>query len=82
MKRDVFLPRDSKSQLLAKSLRKNTTKEENHLWYDCLKKLPVHFYRQYTIDNYIVDFFCPKADLVIEIDGSQHYEPSQTENYK
>ncbi len=50
------------------------TKEERHLWYDFLQKYPVRFLRQKVIDNYIVDFYCHKARLVIELDGSQHYE--------
>ena len=59
---------------LAKSLRKNMTKEEKHLWYDCLRLLPVKFYRQKQIGDYIVDFYCEKAKLIIELDGSQHFE--------
>jgi very-short-patch-repair endonuclease len=58
----------------AKTLRKNMTKEERHLWYDFLKTYPVRFLRQKVIDNYIVDFYCATAKLVIELDGSQHYE--------
>ncbi len=58
----------------ARTLRKNMTKEEKHLWYDFLKNYPVRFLRQKVIDNYIVDFYCSKARLVIELDGSQHYE--------
>lgn len=57
----------------AKELRKNATKEENHLWYDFLRHYPVRFQRQKTIDGFIVDFYCHAAKLVIEIDGSQHY---------
>ena len=57
----------------AKELRKNATKQENHLWYDFLRTYPVRFQRQKTIDGFIVDFYCHKAKLVIEIDGSQHY---------
>lgn len=74
MARNKFLPRDGQSVHNASNLRKNLTKQERHLWYDFLKSLPVHFYRQYTIEKYIVDFFCPKANLAIEIDGSHHYE--------
>ena len=59
----------------AKNLRKNMTPEERHLWYDFLKEYPVQFNRQRVIGNYIVDFYCRKAKLVIEIDGSQHYIP-------
>jgi len=58
----------------AKALRKNMTKEERHLWYDFLKDYPVRFLRQKVIDYYIADFYCSKARLVIELDGSQHYE--------
>ena len=58
----------------AKDLRKNMTKEERHLWYDFLKDYPVRFLRQKVIDNYIVDFYCHKAKLVVELDGSQHFE--------
>ena len=50
------------------------TKEERHLWYDFFKKIPYVTKRQKVIKNYVVDFFCPKASLVIELDGSQHYE--------
>ena len=59
---------------LARTLRKNMTKEERHLWYDFLKTLNVTFNRQKVIGNYIVDFYCAKAKIVIELDGSQHYE--------
>ena len=59
----------------AQVLRKNMTKEERHLWYDFLKAYPIQFKRQYPIGNYIVDFYCYKARLVVELDGSQHCEP-------
>ena len=58
----------------ARALRKNMTKEERHLWYDFLRDYPVRFLRQKVIDNYIVDFYCHKARLIVELDGSQHYE--------
>ncbi|MDO4583779.1 MAG: DUF559 domain-containing protein [Planctomycetia bacterium] len=61
-----------KLQKYARELRKNMTKEEKHLWYDALRKYPVHWYRQYLIGSYIVDFYCAKAKLVVELDGSQH----------
>lgn len=51
------------------------TKEERHLWYDFLKGLSVSIHRQKVIGQYIVDFYCASANLVIEVDGSQHYEP-------
>ena len=50
------------------------TKEERHLWYDFLRFYPVRFLRQKVIDQYIADFYCHDARLVIELDGSQHYE--------
>ena len=59
--------------VLAKNLRKNATKQENHLWYDFLSKYEVRFQRQKAIDNFIADFYCHQARLIIEIDGSQHY---------
>ena len=58
----------------AKVLRKNMTREEKHLWYDFLKDYPIRFLRQKVIDNYIVDFYCSSLNLVIELDGSQHYD--------
>lgn len=63
-------------------LRQNMTKEERHLWYDFLKNCPVQFNRQKEIGNYIVDFYCDKAKLVIEIDGSQQVEEVEQENDK
>jgi len=58
----------------AKVLRKNMTKEERHLWYDFLRDYPVKFYRQKVMGRYIVDFYCAKAKLIVELDGSQHFE--------
>ena len=60
---------------LSQTLRKNQTKEETLLWNCFLKKYQVQFRRQYVIGEYIVDFYCHKAKLVIELDGSGHYEP-------
>lgn len=50
------------------------TKEEKHLWYDFLKKLPQTVNRQKVIGRYVVDFYCASAKIVIELDGSQHNE--------
>ena len=58
----------------AKNLRKNLTKEERHLWYDYLRTYSVKFLRQKIIGKYIVDFYCAEAKLIVELDGSQHYE--------
>ena len=57
-------------------LRKEMTPEEKQLWYQFLKKIPYTFHRQKVIGLYIVDFYCAKAMLVIELDGTQHYETS------
>ncbi len=67
---------------LAKDLRKAMTKEERRLWYVFLRGYPVRFYRQKVIGQYIVDFYCSKAKLVIEIDGSQHYREEEKEKDK
>ena len=65
---------------LARSLRKNSTKQENHLWYDYLNQYPLRFQRQKAIKRYIADFYCHQAKLVIELDGSQHYTDEGSEN--
>ena len=49
------------------------------MWYQFLRKYPVRIHRQYVIGSYIVDFYCHKAKLVIELDGSQHCEPENAE---
>ena len=64
----------------AKMLRKNMTKEEKRLWHDFLRTYPNRFTRQKIIGNYIVDFYCASAKLVIELDGSGHYTMQGIEN--
>lgn len=76
---DILLPRDKILRPRSTELRTNATKQEMRLWYDYLRKHDVHFYRQRIIGDYIVDFYCPKAKLVIEIDGSQHFEADALE---
>lgn len=73
------LPYSAKTKECARNLRKNMTAEERHLWYDFLCTYPVSFRRQRRILEYIVDFYCKEAALVIEIDGSQHYDPDHIE---
>ena len=63
----------------AKELRKNMTKEERHLWYDFLRNHPIRFSRQKVLGKYIADFYSAEAKLVIELDGSQHYEDMNAE---
>lgn len=62
---------------VAKNLRSNMTKEEKHLWYDYLKNYKVRFSRQKILGKYVADFYCAKANLVIELDGSQHYQEKE-----
>lgn len=57
----------------ARQLRKNMTRHEKKLWYDFLRNRPEKWYKQRVISQYIVDFYCSAANLIIEIDGSQHY---------
>ena len=64
---------------LAKQLRKDMTKEERHLWYDFLRTYPILFSRQTVLGKYIADFYSAEAKLVIELDGSQHYEKENAE---
>ncbi len=68
------MEKNEKLKQYAQKLRKEATKEENTLWYQYLRHYPVQFRRQCPIGNYIVDFYCAKALLVVELDGSQHYE--------
>ena len=70
----MSLDYNSKNISLAKNLRKNATPQEKHLWYDFLAKYAVRFQRQKAIGDFIADVYCHKARLVIEIDGSQHYD--------
>jgi very-short-patch-repair endonuclease len=60
----------------ARQLRKNLTDSESALWSRLRAKqlMGIQFYRQKPVGNYIVDFFAPKANLVIEVDGSQHMQ--------
>ncbi len=67
MKREILIER-------SQELRKHATPEEKKLWYQYLKKYPIQWNRQKVLGSFIVDFYCKKAKLVIEIDGSQHYE--------
>ena len=63
----------------AKELRKDMTRQEKKLWYDFLCDYPVRFQRQKTISSFVADFYCFRAKLIIELDGSQHCEPKALE---
>lgn len=60
---------------ISRVLRSNMTAEENHLWYDFFKKLPITVHRQRVIGNYVADFYIVSSKIVIEIDGKDHYKP-------
>ena len=71
------MEKNKKLTPLAQSLRKNLTEEETLLWYRFLRKYPFQFRRQYVIGNYIADFYCHKARLVVELDGGGHFDHEQ-----
>ena len=78
MKNDLIttgfhVPYNPKLKERARELRKNMTEAEKKLWYGCLRTFRYPVLRQKPIDHYIVDFYCPKLKLVIEIDGDTHY---------
>ena len=70
----MSLPYKGKLIPRAKELRKNATRQEKNLWYGFLNSYPVRFQRQKSIDSFVADFYCHEAKLVVELDGSQHYE--------
>ncbi len=67
------LPRDKKLRPYSTQLRNEPTPQERRLWYGFLRTASPQWNRQRIIGDYIVDFFCAKSKLVIELDGSQHY---------
>ena len=71
------IPKDSDKLNIAKALRKNMTPQERHLWYDFLRTYPSKIYKQRIVGPYIVDFYCAGAKLIIEVDGSQHYDAAE-----
>ena len=73
MDKNEALPVNQQLKGFARNGRKNQTPEERRVWYDYLNKVTPRFHRQRVIGNYIVDFYCPKLRVVIEIDGYQHY---------
>ena len=71
----MTIPKDNSQLENARRLRKEMTPHEHKLWYLFLRKYPVKIYKQRIIGRFIVDCYCASARLVIELDGSQHYEP-------
>ncbi len=70
----MTIPKDNRQLETARRLRREMTPHERKLWYLFLRKYPVKIYKQRIIGRFIVDFYCASAKLVIELDGSQHYE--------
>ena len=70
----MTIPKDNSQLENARRLRRDMTPHERKLWYLFLRKYPVKIYKQRIIGKIIVDFYCASAKLVIELDGSQHYE--------
>ena len=79
---DILINYKHSNVARARTLRKNMTPWERKLWYEFLRTYPIRFQRQKPIGNYIVDFYCFKAKLVIELDGSQHYDKSEMKKDK
>ena len=71
----MTIPKDNSQLANARRLRREMTPHERKLWYLFLRKYPVKIYKQRIIGRFIVDFYCASTNLVIEVDGSQHYEP-------
>ena len=79
-KKNDYTGYNPSSKKLARALRRNMTESERKLWYQFLRTYPVKWYRQRPIDKYIVDFYCSKAKLIVELDGSQHYQSDGIES--
>ena len=73
----MTIPKNNSQLENARRLRREMTPHERKLWYLFLRKYPVKIYKQRIIGRFIVDFYCASAGLVIEVDGSQHYEPQE-----
>ena len=71
----MTMPKDNNQLENARRLRRDMTPHERKLWYLFLRKYPVKIYKQRIIGRFIVDFYCASARLVVELDGTQHYEP-------
>ena len=71
--KDKLVKKNESLLNIARILRRNMTRHEKHLWYDFLRYYPIKIYKQRIIDNYVADFYCHSARLVIELDGSGHY---------
>lgn len=79
IKTKYYLPYNPTLKERSRELRKNMTIAEKKLWFAYLRRLPLPVLRQKIIDNYIVDFYCARIKLVIEIDGDSHFEQNARE---
>lgn len=68
---------DKQNTVFARRLRKDMTPWERKLWYVFLRSYPVRFQRQKPIGKYIVDFYCARVRLIVELDGGGHYTAEQ-----
>ena len=75
-----FLPYNPQLVARAREMRKNPTPAERKLWYGFLRTFKYRVLRQRPIDNFIVDFYCPRLGLVIEVDGDSHYTEESMQN--
>ena len=66
-------PYDSDMTRIAQELRRESTPEENTLWYQFLRRYPVQFKRQKPFGRYVLDFYCSRVRLAVELDGAQHF---------
>jgi very-short-patch-repair endonuclease len=81
--RNMVIPYNKSLKEISKNLRRNSTEAERRLWNRLkLRHLGFAFYRQKPIGDYIVDFYCPKARLVVEVDGGQHLNAETNGNDK
>lgn len=74
-----FIPYNSDLKEKARKLRNEMTLAEKKLWYQYLKSNKYKFLRQKTIDNFILDFYCQKLKLAIEVDGETHFTEGEKE---
>lgn len=71
--KENFVPKNSAMLSRARELRREMTPQETKLWYQFLRRYPIKIYKQRIIESFVVDFYCSKAQLVIEVDGNQHF---------
>ena len=75
----MFLAYEGKLKDFSRELRAHMTDAEKSLWLKLRRKQlkGYQFYRQKIVEGYIVDFYCPRARLIVELDGGQHYGPEE-----